>query len=334
MTVCVAAISESEKQICVVTDAKAAFGDFSSDKGAVKHEHLGNGHITLIAGNDVVYALTVLAKAKKRIEKDKVRDTDATAEILYEELWSARNQLIEAKVLRKYGMSVQQFTEKGRKSFTDGVFYDICKRIEQTELSLTFLLAGFDTKREPHLRVITADEPPQNFDSIAFAAIGSGASAALASLSFAADHHGFGRFSDMATCTYHLLAAKYMAESATDVGRDTFFLSVGKLGPHMIQYMADDAIRGSWLKHGAPRHAVPTVNIIKDVLVKTDDLFQPRTLRNCLKYASGGNRKVCRLLLESSERKELSASSAMSSAPQTLGGDGGDHAAQGVDEQV
>jgi len=86
VTVCIAAIAEGETQICVATDSKAAFGDFSSDKGAIKHEHLGNGHMILIAGNDIVYALTLIAKAKKRIEKEQIRDTDATAEVIYEEV--------------------------------------------------------------------------------------------------------------------------------------------------------------------------------------------------------------------------------------------------------
>ncbi|MFP5234570.1 MAG: hypothetical protein ACLGSD_01600 [Acidobacteriota bacterium] len=320
LTVCIAAIAEGEEQICVATDAKAAFGDFSSDKGAVKHEHLGNGHITLIAGNDVVYALTVLAKAKKRIENDGIRDSDATAEILYEELWSARNQLIESKVLRKYGMTVQQFTEKGKKSFTDNVFYEICARIDRTELSLTFLLAGFDAKRVPHLRVVTAGEPPQNFDSIAFAAIGSGASAALASLSFAADHHGFGRHSDLHASTYHLLAAKYMAESATDVGHDTFFLSIGKRGSRMVHFTADDAIRASWLKHGAPRDAKPTLQIIKDVLVETDKLFDREVLEKCLKYASGSNKRFCRILVDAMRRKAAMGAPSAPSAPRVLEG--------------
>lgn len=305
VTVCIAAISDGEKQICVVTDAKAAFGDFSSDKGAIKHEHLGNGHITLIAGNDVVYALTVLAKAKKRIEKDHVRDSDETADILYDELCSARNNLIESKVLRKYGLTIQQFTDKGKKSFTDSVFYDICTRIDRTELSLTFLLAGFDAGGDPHLRVITANEPPQNFDSIAFAAVGSGAPAALASLSFAADHHGFSRHSDQAASAFHLLAAKYMAESATDVGRDSFFLSIGKLGSHMIHFMADEAIRNSWLKHGAPKHSQQTLRIIKDVLVKCDQVFSQNTLEKCLKYAIGSsNKKIIRLFLQAISRKK------------------------------
>jgi hypothetical protein len=320
VTVCIAAFSEGEDQLCVVTDAKAAFGDFSSDKGAVKHEHLGNGHITLIAGNDVVYALTILAKAKKRIAKDSIRDSDETAEILYDELCSARNQLIESKVLRKYGMTVQQFIDKGRKSFTDSVFYDICNRIDRTELSLTFLLAGFDSNMAPHLRVITVDEPPQNFDSIAFAAIGSGAPAALASLSFAADHHGFGRHSEIAASAYHLLSAKYMSESATDVGRDTFFLSIGKRGTHMVHFMGDDAIRASWLKHGAPKHAKPTIGIIKDLLVTTDKLFSRGVIEKCVKYGTGENRKVARILLTAMKRKAAAELSSTQSDSRTLEG--------------
>jgi len=306
VTVCIAAIAENEAQICVVTDSKAAFGDFSSDKGAIKHEHLGNGHLTLIAGNDVVYALTLLAKAKKRIEKDQTRDSDATADILYEELCATRNRLIEAKVLRRYGMTVQQFMDKGRKSFTDQVFYDICSRIDRVELSLTLLLAGFDARKVPHLRVITVDEPPQNFDSIAFAAIGSGAPAALASLSFAADHHGFSRYSEIHDSTCHLLAAKYMAESATDVGHNTFFLSVGKQGAVMLHDLATKAVRESWLKHGAPKRSLLTVKIIKDALYEGERFLDIEVLERCLKYGDRHEKKLYGLILNAKRRKALS----------------------------
>ncbi len=100
---------------------------------------------------------------------------------------------------------------------------------------------------------MSAGEPPHDFDSIGFAAIGSGAPAALASLSFATDHYGFGRYSDMRESAYHLLAAKFMSESATDVGQNTFFLSVGKNGNFFLHSLGMEAVRKSWMKHGAPK---------------------------------------------------------------------------------
>ena len=236
------------------------------------------------------------------------------------EVCAARNQVIEAKILRRYGMTVQQFIDKGRKSFTDQVFYDICTRIDGVGLSLAFLLCGFDANHTPHLRVITADEPPQNFDSIAFAAIGTGASAALASLSFAADHHGFGRYSEIPDSLYHLLAAKFMAESATDVGHDTFCISIGKKGTFMIHHLAEKAVRDSWLKQGAPRPARSTLKILRDAIFESPQQFDPDVIERCLKYGSGAEKKIYGMIANAKRRKAKADLVATQSESQTLEG--------------
>jgi hypothetical protein len=324
VTVCIAAFAESEGQIVVVSDSKVAFGDFSADQGALKHEHLGNGYLILIAGNDVVYALPTIKRVKKRVAQ--TRDPEEIADIVHAELCEARNRVIEAKILKRYGMTVQQFLDRGRKSFTDRVFYEICSRIDREEISLQFLLAGFDENRVPHLRVISAHEPPNDFDSLGFAAIGSGASGALSSLSFAKDHLGFGRYSDMEPCAYHLLAAKYMAESATDVGRDTFFVSVGpKRGSYGLHTLGEEAIRKSWEKYGAPRHPKETIKILKDVLFPTDAYMSQHVLERCLKYGSGPQKKLFGIIVKAQKRKKLlqeqtAANSPKLSDPQTLEG--------------
>ncbi|WP_146072167.1 hypothetical protein [Bryocella elongata] len=322
MTVCIASFANHEEQICVVSDSKAAFGDFSTDKGAIKHEHLGNGHIVLIAGNDVVFASPTIQRARKRIAKDSIKDSDETAEILYEELCKTQNRVIEAKVLSKYGLTVEQFVNKGRKSFTDQVFYEICSRIDRENLSLQFLVAGFDTKNKPHIRIVSAGEPPHDFDSMGFAAIGSGAPAALASLSFAADHHGFCRYSDMDACAYHLYAAKFMSESATDVGRDTFFLSVGKQGTYSVHLLAEEAIRKAWLKDGAPRHSQRTIKILHDALYPTEKFLDAAVLARCLKYGDRTLKKLYGLILTASRRKasQTTVPTTSSSLPRTLEG--------------
>jgi hypothetical protein len=106
------------------------------------------------------------------------------------------------------------FRAEGKESLTETVYYDLISDIRREELSLTFLLAGFDSDGLGHIRVVTSDDAPQDFDMLGFAAIGSGAASALGSLSFARDHCRLLHTSDMHEVTYHVLSAKFMAETS------------------------------------------------------------------------------------------------------------------------
>lgn len=311
VTVCIAAFAEHEGQLVFVADSRVAYGDFSSDKGGVKYELLGNTYIVQIAGNDIVYALPTIRKARNRILRDHLEDPDEVADLVHAELCAARDRIVEAKVLKKYKMTIEQFLARGRKAFTEQVYANICTRIEQQNLSLTFTVAGFDRDKKAHLRVVTVDEPPCDFDGIGYAAIGTGAQAAMASLSFAKDHAGFGRDSSLEDVTSHLLAAKFMAESATDVGQDTFFLSVGFARGvcHMMTVGATEALRKTWKKDGAPRHSKKSVKILKDVIYKNTEHFLSRSvLERCFKYFSRRQKKLFKLFLTDDMQEKISGS--------------------------
>jgi hypothetical protein len=313
VTVCIAAFAEHENQLVFVSDSRVAFGDFSTDKGAVKYELLENGYLALIAGNDVVYALPAIRRARARVLKVNTRDPDEIAAIVHEELRATKDQIIESKILGKYKITAEQFSKNGRRYFTEQVFYDIYSRIEQEHLSLSFIVAGFDASKKAHIRVVTANEPPHDFDALGYAAIGTGAPAALASLSFAKDHDGFGRDAHMEDVSYYLLAAKFMAESATDVGRDTYFLSLGHGRGiyHLMTIGGMDALRKSWEKTGAPRNSKPCGNILKDILYENREHFLGlAVLTRCFKYFNRRQRKAFKIMMEPDFQKKLMGSPA------------------------
>lgn len=93
VTICIAAFAEIEEQLVFVADSRVAFGDFSTDKGAVKAEILANGYVVLIAGNDIVYALPTIRRGKLRVESSGTFDADEVAEILQGELCKTREQV-------------------------------------------------------------------------------------------------------------------------------------------------------------------------------------------------------------------------------------------------
>jgi len=196
------------------------------------------------------------------------------AEIVHEELCETRNRIIESKILKKYKLTIEQFVNKGKRSFTEQVYYNICNRIDQQNLSLDFLVTGFDEKDKMHLRIVSADEPPHDFDTLGFAAVGTGAPAAFAALSFAKDHSAFSRDNDLEDATSHLLAAKFMSESATNVGKETFFIGITTTRVHHIFDMGSiDSVRRIWLKDGAPRRSKRTIKAVKDILYSDEESF-------------------------------------------------------------
>jgi ATP-dependent protease HslVU (ClpYQ) peptidase subunit len=267
VTVCIAALAEDGKKIVMASDSKAAFGEFSADKGVIKNIPLKNGYAVMLAGNDVGDAMPTLRRAKVQIGNS--RDADEIANCLHEALVETRRQKVEAKILSKLGFTVETFRTEGKDSLTESAYYDVVSEIRRMELSLTFLLCGFDELGEGHLRVVASDDSPQDCDMLGFAAIGSGASAALSSLSFTKDHCNFYPSATSAEVFYYVLAAKFMAESATDVGKDTFDVClVHGAGCEFLSPYAggSETVRDAWLEKGAPRKSAEAIEAISSMI--------------------------------------------------------------------
>jgi 20S proteasome alpha/beta subunit len=301
VTVCIAALAEGGKKIVMASDSKAAFGDFSADRGVIKNIPIGHYYAILIAGNDVGYAMPTIQRIKKVMPKD-ITDPDSIAMLVHEQLVITRKHKIEARLLSKLGFTVDSFMKTGKDLLTESVYYDLISEIRREELSLTFLLAGFDSAKRGHLRIVTSDDSPQDFDMLNFAAIGSGAQTALASLSFAKDHCGLYHISDMAHVTYHVLAAKFMAESATDVGRQTFFVCTGPDGEcHFLNPFAGgvEPIRRIWEESGAPKPAQQAIEAARDLMHEGDeDPESAECLTRAMKYASPAKKSLIELKLK------------------------------------
>jgi 20S proteasome alpha/beta subunit len=274
MTVCIAAIAGDGNSICLVTDSKASFGTFSADKAARKQVPLIYHYAVLFAGNDAAYAVPVIERAKKRLSVEgqpTVSSADEISECIFEECQKERDRLTEAEILRPHGYDWATFRQQGKDLCTDAVFYDIHTALQKRTLSLDFIIAGFDNKNQAHIRFTNCTTPPEDYDSIGFWAIGTGAQAALSSLAQAVEYLSMSRFSDAETVLYHTLAAKFMAESARDVGRDTtelITLASGESGLRFLNpFGGVDYIRKRWEKEGAPKTPRNISRDMADLLV-------------------------------------------------------------------
>jgi hypothetical protein len=263
VTVCIAAFADSGNSIVTATDRKVAFRSSSADKAVFKGNAFAGSYMLLVAGNDAARAENVISKSWGRVladiednpEEKHIKDPDYLAEILHQECNQERDRIIEASVLKKRGYTWKLFREQGKGLCTDAVYYDLESEIADVDLSLDLLLAGYDHNKTPHLRFLNWKTPPENYDSLGFFAIGRGAHAAISSLAHAVEYLSFTRHNILGDVLYHTLAAKFMAESAHDVGRDTFAVVIKPdsrlLSTHVLG--GDEYIRDVWTKKGAPR---------------------------------------------------------------------------------
>lgn len=174
----------------------------------------------------------------------------------------ALQEEIESSVLRKFNFTCETFRKNGKQQCSEAQHATICQRIDAVNLgNLQLLVYGFEQggDERAHLWHISGGAAPRNFDAIGMWAIGSGARAALAMMAHHADQ-GHIRFSydTLAKTVYCALAAKFMAESATDVGKSTFVKLLRRKSNeiHEMVNLGDDdvdVIRAHWVEHGAPK---------------------------------------------------------------------------------
>ncbi len=94
--------------------------------------------------------------------------------------------------------------------------------ISKVELSMEFLLLGFDGTGDPHIVLVDGCNAPADYGDVGFCVIGSGSVAAQGALAFHVDRGSLGAHLSWADAVYCICDAKFRAESASDVGQQTF----------------------------------------------------------------------------------------------------------------
>ena len=300
MTICIAGLAESH--LVLASDTKVAFGNFSADKALAKNVPFIHHYAIMFAGNDVAHAGAVIGRAKQFLKQQKPvpSSPDEIAECVFKECQIERDRINEAKILKPRMLTMQEFSKRGKELCTDAVFYDISAELQRGELSLDFLIAGFDENKQAHIRFCNAVTPPQDYDSLGFWAIGSGASVALASLSHAVEYQRFSKFASAEVVACHVLAAKFMAEAASDVGRDTDLWVLACDSEPSVRFLsslgAKAYIRRQWEQCGAPRMPNGLDRAMKDLLVANAEYSTtPKVLERLAKYCPEA-RKVQRTM--------------------------------------
>jgi hypothetical protein len=261
VSVCIAVLCEHGKKIVCVTDNRVSFGEFSAEHSAWKNYPIWTTWLVLCAGDDIEHADPIIRKSRKYclalykklrrvLEPEEVADA---VDLAYSEQLQAH---IENKILRKHQFDSESFQKTGKSKCTPEVYMSFINKIEKTALSLEFLICGFDAKGQGHIWKVKGDGAPTSYDLIGFWSIGMGASAALSCLAFHVSRGHLNVYSSLPDAAYLTMAAKFMSESASDVGRSTFVVIVDAKGKEAVRLVSNpgvETVRRIWEKRGVPK---------------------------------------------------------------------------------
>jgi len=243
------------EHIVFVEDRKVTFTGFSADGAVSKHDILVQNWWVQYAGNDVDTAPLVIEAVRSKITGNEA--PRLIGEALQEAWTQYRDKEIETRILRKHGYTFESFRDEGREKCGESVYDQLHDRIDAFKFSLEFMLAGFDSQGIAHLMAISRDGALSVYSELGFWAIGSGAHAALSSLSFHVEHNNLcSCCSCVHNAVYFGCEAKFMAETSNEVGKEATSVTVhedNEEEPQSFFNSEVEEIKKRWLKYGAPK---------------------------------------------------------------------------------
>jgi hypothetical protein len=226
VTVCLAAIGKHKENdqgksvIVAVSDTTlSAGGYYSQEMGALKLKRLNQYWFAMIAGKFSQHRAIVdlIAEAASASAQPTIAEMIAATTYAY---ISETRRFASESVLSRFGLTMEQFLDS-RKKLGDSLFQRTWADISQVQVECDLLVFGFD-EAGPHIFCAsspTSERPTYitEHDSPSFAAIGSGSFTAESIL------YSFRHLSthSLPKTIYHACAAKFFAESASDVGEVT-----------------------------------------------------------------------------------------------------------------
>ncbi len=250
MTVCIAVTQRFSTEIVLVTD-RLLSSDIDSTEGGWKIAWLAPKATWYLMFAGEAHRFAPLVGRIRELLGD-IGDSRLTLETVIACTTQAFQREIEdvatAEVLGPYGLSRREFIENGLNWFGESRFIHLLDRLDEIDLGIDLLVAGLDAWGRTQMfsvsprGVVTPSVLPYH-------AIGSGAYLALGSLYPLAHFPG----PDLAKTVYRACAAKFAAEAAPGVGRETHAMVIEPMAGTWTIVMEVDRLRDWWRTAGQPR---------------------------------------------------------------------------------
>jgi 20S proteasome alpha/beta subunit len=252
VTVCIAVLPRFSDTIVLVSDELLSSQDISVE-GVMKWApiEVGTEWYAMFAGEASRFP-TLMARVREVLGDARNRrltlpTVTAAFEAAY--LLEARTR-VETEILRPYGMSQDDFIQKGKRLLGEVRFNAVADDVvAAADLGIEMLVAGLDAWGRTQLFSVT----PRGVitpAALPYHAIGAGAFVALGTL-YPLPHFPMGG-PELAATVYRACAAKFAAESAPSVGKSTHVMIVSPMAGTWTMLMEIEGLRELWRTRGQP----------------------------------------------------------------------------------
>lgn len=222
MTICIAAICEGGAKLILVSDRMVTINpppiEFEHD--IPKYEIVTNNCVSLFAGNALIQR-EVVDKLKDELKKlgKQPENIQQICNTLRKVYIDTRLQKNETRILTPRGLTLQTFYQ-GVKGLLPEWVLQVDNAFTQGKLGVEVLLSGVDDKA--HIFQIKDPGESESFDSIGFAAVGSGNMHAFSAFTLYRYSPNF----PLSKALYLCYLAKKSSERAPGVGSETDMLII------------------------------------------------------------------------------------------------------------
>lgn len=248
MSVCIASICTHAKAIVAVSDLmiSTSLGEVTADTAAVKQIAIHGNWFLLFSASDIGAVAPIARRADRGLDAEDDCDVDTVVRTVVKAYNEERAWRAESEVLGIWNMTTEQFLATGLERFGADRFGKMCDLINGLVLDVDFLIIGFDADKKPHISDVLCGTP-HDHDPIGYWAIGSGSRLALSALS--ARHH-----TDQVTlreCLYNLCEARFLAEAAHGVGRESTVAAISRHGEivTLVAPKTITSVKTAWQSH-------------------------------------------------------------------------------------
>jgi hypothetical protein len=250
MTVCIAVTQRFSTEIVLVTD-RLLSSDINSTEGGWKVAWLAPRATWYMMFAGEAHRFGPLVGRMRELLGD-IGDSKLTLETVIACAAEAYKREIEDaasdEVLWPYGLSRKEFIENGLNWFGETRFIQLLDRLDAFDLGIDLLVVGLDAWGQTQMFSVSPNGAVTQA-VLPYHAIGSGAYLALGSLYPLAYFPG----PDLAETVYRACAAKFAAEAAPGVGRETYAIVIEPMAGTWTIVMEVDQLRQWWRTTGQPR---------------------------------------------------------------------------------
>jgi hypothetical protein len=272
MTVAIAALGPSKKEIITISDARLSYGEAipAADEATMKNIKLARRWGMMFAADDATAFTPVFDETLNILEKldpdsnKQYGDRDFTvsavmnaAQRAYEKEFSER---FFREHLARFGFAnITEFRRSGYAEMGKDLYHQYSMDLAKFDLGLELLVYGFNSLGHPAIFEVANPGKIINHGLRGYAVIGSGTLMALAAL----NKKPLGpKLSDT---VYRVLDAKFSSETARDVGKKSHMIALGSDGKN--GFFADQElakIHKVWTEDLARPHPADAIKFIEN----------------------------------------------------------------------